>query len=64
MAKNRWSLTDLSKHVSDEERAFQIKRWNSLSNDELIKFREEKYFMEPLRYQRGKYLQGILRFLK
>ena len=58
LAKNRnWSLTDLSKNIPEEDnRSAYIKRWNSLSNDELVKFREDKYFMEPMnlpRFPRG-----------
>ena len=49
MAKNRhWSLTDLPRsQLEEESRLNYIKRWNSLSNDEMMRIREDRFIFEP-----------------
>ena len=49
MAKNRhWSLTDLPRsQIEEESRLNYIKRWNSLSNDEMMRIREDRFIIEP-----------------
>lgn len=49
MAKNRhWSLTDLPRsHVDEEIKESFVRRWNSLSNDEMMRIRDDKFVFEP-----------------
>lgn len=48
MAKDRhWSLTDIPRSTHVEEEETYIKRWNSLSNDEMMRVREDRFVYEP-----------------